>query len=124
MAACVRADLRRLGYRVQRHGNTPWYSGAKFRNSIAQKDKFYSLEKVIKIITFIKKSKECRMIKYKKRRKYKYTLVDEYSYKADIRVKKHGDYGPLAITAKGNLKIKPGYAWMAPVVQHMIQKIS
>jgi hypothetical protein len=54
------------------------------------------------------------MIKYKKRRKYKYTLAEEYSYKADIKVKEPCDLGVLAISPNGLLTIRPGYAWDGP----------
>jgi hypothetical protein len=50
------------------------------------------------------------MIKYKKRRKYKYTLAEEYCYKADIKVKEPCDLGVLAISSNGLLTIRPGYA--------------
>ena len=54
------------------------------------------------------------MIKYKKRLKYKYTLVDDYAIDTDIKVKTPGDFGLLAITKKGRLTIKKGYAWDGP----------
>ncbi len=54
------------------------------------------------------------MIKYKKRLKYKYTLVDDYSINTDIKVKVPGDFGLLEITEKGSLAIKAGYAWDGP----------
>lgn len=54
------------------------------------------------------------MIKYKKRRKYKYTLFEEYSYEADIKVKEPCDLGVLAISPEGLLTIRQGYSWDGP----------
>jgi len=54
------------------------------------------------------------MIKYKKRVRYKYTLAEEYSYKADINVKEPADLGRLAISSDGMLTIRPGYSWDGP----------
>jgi hypothetical protein len=55
-----------------------------------------------------------RMIRYKKRRRYKYTLMEEYSYKAKIKAKESCDLGVLAISPEGILTIRPGYAWDGP----------
>ncbi len=54
------------------------------------------------------------MIKYKRRRRYKYTLTEEYLYKAKIEVKEPCDLGLLAISPEGVLRIRPGYAWDGP----------
>jgi hypothetical protein len=53
------------------------------------------------------------MISYKKRRKYKYTLSNDYSYQTDIKVPEDIDLGLLRLKASGLLhfNFKKGYAW-------------
>ena len=52
-----------------------------------------------------------KAIRYKKRRRYKYTLAEDYAQRVDIRVEHPGSYGFLSITTSGLLSIKAGYAW-------------
>lgn len=54
------------------------------------------------------------MIKYKKRRKYKYNLHSKYTHPTGIAVTKPKKTGYVQIDAKGNLLIKAGYAWDGP----------
>ena len=54
------------------------------------------------------------MISYKKRRRYKYTLLNDYSYQTDIQVPEDADLGLLKIDPSGLLIIKNGYAWDGP----------
>ncbi len=54
------------------------------------------------------------MISYKKRIKYKYNLLEDYSHQTDIQVSKDADLGLLTIDTSGLLKIKKGYSWDGP----------
>lgn len=51
------------------------------------------------------------MIKYKKRRKYKYTLTEDYTYNTKIKSEMEFDSLFLRIDKEGNLLIKCGYSW-------------
>lgn len=55
-----------------------------------------------------------RSIKYEKRRKYKYTLLEPFSMQLDIFVPVGGCWGLLAIDRSGLLEIRRGYAWDGP----------
>lgn len=54
------------------------------------------------------------MIKYKKRRRYKYNLHQDYEYKADIEIAEPSDLGFIKISKEGMLFIKSRYAWDGP----------
>ena len=55
------------------------------------------------------------MISYKKRKKYKYDLVEDYSYQtANIEISEDADLGLLKFDTSGLLIIKKGYAWDGP----------
>jgi len=54
------------------------------------------------------------MIYYKKRRKYKYNLHEDYEYKADIKIKDACDLGYVKMEDDGTLLIRKGYAWDGP----------
>lgn len=54
------------------------------------------------------------MISYKKRIKYKYTLLEDYSHQTDVQVAKDADLGLLTIDTSGLLKIRKGYSWDGP----------
>ena len=54
------------------------------------------------------------MLTYKKRLKYKYSLVKDCYYKTGIKVNKPGDHGLIVINEKGDLTVKKGYAWDGP----------
>ena len=54
------------------------------------------------------------MIKYKKRRKYKYNLHSEFEYSTGIKVDKPKDLGYVKIDSNGKLEIKKGYSWDGP----------
>lgn len=54
------------------------------------------------------------MIHYKKRRKYKYNLHEDYQFKAEIEVKDASDLIFIKITKEGQLTIRKGYAWDGP----------
>lgn len=51
------------------------------------------------------------MIKYRKRRKYKYILYEDYSYDTMIKVSKFYQSQFLDIDTVGHLLIKAGYSW-------------
>jgi hypothetical protein len=52
------------------------------------------------------------MIKYKKKRKYKYVMEDDYPIDLDIQVIRKADLGKkLILKTNGSLLIKRGYAW-------------
>jgi hypothetical protein len=50
-------------------------------------------------------------MKYKKRRKYKYTMLRWEGYMTEIEPTEPGKWGPLEISETGVLTIHPGYAW-------------
>jgi len=52
-----------------------------------------------------------RPVKYKKRRKYKYTLYRPIAYQTDIIPKEPGKWGLLGIGKTGLLTIDAGYCW-------------
>ena len=54
------------------------------------------------------------MIKFKKRRKYKYNFHSEYKYSTGIKVNKPKDLPYLKIDSDGNIVIKSGYSWDGP----------
>ncbi|MCK5198205.1 MAG: DUF1353 domain-containing protein [Spirochaetales bacterium] len=54
------------------------------------------------------------MIKYKKRRKYKYNLRSDFIYSTGIKVDTPKDLGYLKIDSDGELLIKAGYSWDGP----------
>ena len=54
------------------------------------------------------------MIYYKKRRRYKYNLHENYEYQADINVEEPCDLGYVKITEDGLLTVSVGYAWDGP----------
>lgn len=54
------------------------------------------------------------MIKYKKRRKYKYNLHSDFEYSTGIKVDAPKDSGYLMIDSNGKLLIKAGYSWDGP----------
>jgi hypothetical protein len=54
------------------------------------------------------------MIKYKKRRKYKYNLHGHAQAMTGVKPFEAGDFGLLAIEEDGLLTIKPGYSWDGP----------
>ena len=54
------------------------------------------------------------MIKYKKRKKYKYNLHSDKDYSTGIKVDKPKNGKHLQIDAKGELVIKAGYSWDGP----------
>jgi len=54
------------------------------------------------------------MITYKKRRKYKYSLAEDYSHQTDVKVTKDADLFLVKIDTTGFLQIKKGYAWDGP----------
>jgi len=54
------------------------------------------------------------MIYYKKRRKYKYNLHNQYAINTGIKADRPGQHGLLNITAKGMLTIGTGYSWDGP----------
>ena len=54
------------------------------------------------------------MIKYKKRRKYKYNLHSDFNYSTGIKVDIPKDLGYLKIDSDGELFIKAGYSWDGP----------
>lgn len=54
------------------------------------------------------------MIRYKRRRKYKYNLHGDYEYKAEIKVDEPSDLGFIKIEADGHLSIRSRYAWDGP----------
>lgn len=54
------------------------------------------------------------MIKYKKRRKYKYNLHSDFKYSTGIKVDTPKDLVYLKIDADGELIIKAGYSWDGP----------
>ena len=54
------------------------------------------------------------MIKYKKRRKYKYNLYSDFKYSTDIKVDTSKDLDILKIDSDGELSIKAGYSWDGP----------
>ncbi len=54
------------------------------------------------------------MIKYKKRRKYKYNLHSDFKYSTGIKVDASKDLGYLKIDSDGELLIKTGYSWDGP----------
>lgn len=54
------------------------------------------------------------MIKYKKRKKYKYNLHSDKDYSTGIKVDKPKNGKLLQIDAKGELVIKAGYSWDGP----------
>jgi hypothetical protein len=54
------------------------------------------------------------MIKYKKRRQYKYNLHSDFEYATGLSVENPQDLGFLAIDADGNLTIRKGYSWDGP----------
>lgn len=51
------------------------------------------------------------MIKYRNRRKYKYTLADSFPYETGIEVEFPSNTRYLEIDSAGHLLIKAGYAW-------------
>ncbi|MCP3926983.1 MAG: DUF1353 domain-containing protein [Desulfobacterales bacterium] len=53
-------------------------------------------------------------MKYKKRRKYKYTLHSDFQYPTKIKVITPKDLGFLQIDSNGYLLIKSGYSWDGP----------
>lgn len=54
------------------------------------------------------------MIKYKKRRKYKYNLHSDFRYSTGIKVDTPKDLRYLTIDSDGELLIKTGYFWDGP----------
>ena len=54
------------------------------------------------------------MIKYKKRRKYKYNLHSDFKYSTGIQVNTPKDLEFLKIYSDGELLIKTGYSWDGP----------
>jgi Protein of unknown function (DUF1353) len=54
------------------------------------------------------------MIYYKKRRRYKYNLHEDYEYQAGIKVHDPSDLGYIKITSEGLLTIREKYAWDGP----------
>ena len=54
------------------------------------------------------------MIKYKKRKRYKYNLHSNLEYNTKIKVSQAADLGLLAINVDGTLFIKKGYSWDGP----------
>ena len=54
------------------------------------------------------------MIRYKKRRKYKYNLHSDKDYPTGIKVKAPKKLKYIEIDANGNLLIKKGYSWDGP----------
>lgn len=54
------------------------------------------------------------MILYKKRRTYKYTLVESYSQKVKIYPPERIGNNFLYLTEKGNLFLSEGYSWDGP----------
>ncbi len=52
-----------------------------------------------------------RSIRYQKRRKYKYTLAEDYVHRVAIQVRRPGTYGFLCVYSSGLLRISVGYAW-------------
>ena len=54
------------------------------------------------------------MIKYKKRRKYKYTLFRDTNWDTGIIPIEAGQWGVLGIDIEGYLTIKQGYTWDGP----------
>jgi len=54
------------------------------------------------------------MIAYRKRRKYKYDLADDFTIYVDIYTPKGIDLGVLKLDTSGNLTILEGYAWDGP----------
>ena len=54
------------------------------------------------------------MIKYKKRRKYKYNLHSDCNYSTGIEVAVPKTSGLVQINAAGKLLIKTGYSWDGP----------
>ena len=54
------------------------------------------------------------MIKYKKRRKYKYNLHSDFKYSTGIKIDSSKDLGYLKIDSDGELLIKTGYSWDGP----------
>ncbi|MDA3812233.1 MAG: hypothetical protein PF518_18090 [Spirochaetaceae bacterium] len=54
------------------------------------------------------------MIKYKKRRKYKYILHEDHNYKTKIKLDKPINTEYLIMNIDGELIIKEGYCWDGP----------
>ena len=54
------------------------------------------------------------MVKYKKRRKYKYNLYSDFKYSTGIKIDASKDLGYLNIDSDGELLIKAGYSWDGP----------
>jgi len=54
------------------------------------------------------------MITYKKRRKYKYTLVEDYVCQVDIEPEEDINLGIIRLDINGMLIIKADYAWDGP----------
>ena len=62
----------------------------------------------------MKSSRKKTMIKYKKRRMYKYNLHSDHTYETDIAVDHPKDLGLLKISSSGTLHINKGYSWDGP----------
>jgi len=54
------------------------------------------------------------LIKYRKRRKYKYNLAEDYFYNTGIDLGQPIQTNYLDMTVTGELKIRKGYAWDGP----------
>lgn len=54
------------------------------------------------------------MIRFKRRRKYKYTLHSDFNYSTGIKVETPKDLVYLKIDSDGELFIKTGYSWDGP----------
>ena len=54
------------------------------------------------------------MIKYRKRRKYKYNLAEDYSYHTGFELVQPILTGFLEMTVEGELLIRKGYSWDGP----------
>lgn len=54
------------------------------------------------------------IIQYKKRRKYKYTLLRDVMFFTEIEPLEAGYWGLLGIDEGGHLEIQQGYAWDGP----------
>ena len=66
------------------------------------------------------------MIRYKKRRKYKYNLHSDFTYSTGIVVDAPRDLGYVGIDSEGELSIKAGYSWeqTAPAAPRSTQRTS
>lgn len=54
------------------------------------------------------------MIKYTKRRKYKYNLAEDYSYETGLELMLPIQTAYLEMSVEGKLLIKSGYSWDGP----------